>query len=266
MAAMPDDEPIHPERSESGQPIYRYEEPIDQTPELSHGDEELIAGLEAHLHEWFGDYDGHVFHEIISPTVHLDVHLVPPNDKLDAWLCVTSGMAERPMSPPPDAIAAGGNDCRWAELVTLLPPDWPLFEKDDLTDADDAEFWPIGWMKFLARFPHEHAAWLWHGHTIPNGDPPEPFAGSRLVGSMLLAGIPGLDGFESFTAGDREVQLLLCLPLTAAEMSYKLRVGGDELLDRLSKADVPPWVVPDRPDAVAHGEGQPRNKWWPFGR
>ena len=27
-----------------------------------------------------------------------------------------------------------------------------------------------------SSLPHGYDTWLWEGHTVPNGDPPEPFA------------------------------------------------------------------------------------------
>ena len=245
LHAMPADDDAQ-ERTPGGQPIYRYEDgPISDEFEPSIGDDELMAAVDQRLKTAFAGGARQVFHEILSPTVHLDVHLVPPGDVIDAWVCVTTGMAERPMSPPGEALPDHAAD-RWAELVTVLPPDWPLFagEKHKLVGGEDgppdAAYWPIGWMKFLARFPHEYGAWFWLGHTVPNGDPAEPFDGTRFVGSMFVdAGILH-EELSVVRAGDRDVRLMQVLPLTQAEMDYKLRHGADALLDKFDAADVGP--------------------------
>ena len=36
-------------------------------------------------------------------------------------------------------------------------------------------YWPYRMLKELARLPHEFDTFLWKGHTVPNGDPPQPY-------------------------------------------------------------------------------------------
>src|SRR5690606_26489344 len=173
-----------------------------------------------------------VFHEIVSPTVHLDVHMIPPNDLVNGWTCMTSGMAELPMSPPPKALQEIG-ECRYLELVTILPPNWPMAAQGEVVAGPpDEHFWPISWMKMLARFPHDFGAWLWAGHTIPNGDPPERFPGTGFVGCMLH--YPALlpETFWKLQAGDRTVHVMAIWPLYEREMSHKLRCGAESLFSR----------------------------------
>ena len=253
------------ERSASGDPIYRYDKPISEDFEPAVGDEELIDALGEHLAKTFGNGDEHsVFHEIVSDGVHLDLHIVPPNDVYEGYTLVTSGMAQRPMSPPPEVVQEIG-DCRYAELVTLLPPDWPLFDKvkdyGSVADMPDEAYWPIGWMKFLARFPHEYGAWMWAFHTIPNGDPPEAFPGTGFIGSMLLPAVH-LDNFNTFQAGDRTVHLLLNIPLYQEEMDLKLAQGGQAVVDGFAERELELWIDPKRPN-VAGGKKKKRG-WWPF--
>ena len=267
---MPDDEPDDvPEKSPGGSNIYRYDDEnvVDPELEISPGDPELIEAVERHLDETFGDDAGRsVFHEIISPTVHLDVHVVPPGDVIDAWVLVTSGMAERPMSPPPEVLK-GGNDCRWAELVTILPPDWPLFADAKtlrFTGGEggppDEHYWPLGWMKFLARFPHEYGAWFWHGHTIPNGPESEPFPGTRFVGSLLGPPVGLPESFQTMQVGDRPVEMLAVWPLYPEEMDLKLEKGTEALVERFEEMGITPLVDPSRPSAVEPKEK--RKRWF----
>ena len=243
------DDPEKQERTPAGDPVHRYGEgPIPGDPEISVGDEELIDAVNAHVERIFPGVETSVFHEVVSPTVHLDVYVIPPNGVVDAWTLLTSGMAERPMSPPPEAIKELG-DVRYAELVTLLPPDWPLYDGDRVSGRDE-HFWPIGWMKFLARFPHEYATWFWQGHTIPNGEEMEPFAGTPFVGSMLHPPTLLPESFATFEAGDRNVSVFAVWPLHKEEMDYKLKRGADAVIEKLAAAGASELVDPSRPSAV----------------
>ena len=60
-----------------------------------------------------------------------------------------------------------------AELMIALPAEWKLA---DSQLEDERWYWPIRNLKALARLPHEYETWLGFGHTVPNGDPPEPYA------------------------------------------------------------------------------------------
>src|SRR5439155_11079655 len=156
------------EYTESGQPVYRHTA-RDRAFEPAFGDPRVIEAISRHVGRYVGKVE-HVFHEIVSDLVHVDVHLIPPQPNREFVTLVTSGMSDRPMTLPPGCDAPA-----YAELLLCLPPDWPL-EQEDF--KDEAKFWPVRLLKFLARLPHEYDTWLSFGHTVPHGDPPEPFADS----------------------------------------------------------------------------------------
>ena len=54
-----------------------------------------------------------------------------------------------------------------------MPPDWPMGQ--EAWQEDESSFWPVQWLKMMARMPHEYETWLWTGHTVPNQDPPRPY-------------------------------------------------------------------------------------------
>ena len=116
-----------------------------------------------------------VFHELVSDQVHIDVHWVKPTTERPFHTLVTSGMSDKPMHSP-----QGVDDCDYAELSICLPQDWKVSEEDF---EDEKNYWPIRWLKFLARFPHEYNTRLFQGHTIPNGDPATPFAENKALNS-----------------------------------------------------------------------------------
>jgi hypothetical protein len=204
-------------------------------------DPDGIQRIEAHIAQHIGAPES-VLHEIVSDLVHIDIQLVPPTQERDFYTLVTTGMSDLPMQTP-----AGLEDYRYAELLICLPPNWRIPALYQL-DADEADYWPIRWLKFLARFPHEYDTWLWASHTLPNGDPPQPFAaGTRL--SAALLDIPLLFSEEFLTLEVRPgkiVHFLSFIPIYREELDLKQHAGYDALIDLLNKAGVTELLDPKR--------------------
>ena len=234
------------EDSPGGSRIYRHRD-RERAFEPAHGDEALLAAVEAHVEEHIGEIET-VFHELVSDLVHVDVLQVPPAEGRPWWTLVTCGMAARPMSPPPEVDGAD----RFAELVLCLPPDWPL---------DEAK-WPFGLLQFLARLPHEYETWFAAGHTVPNGDPPEPLApDTELSGVILAPPLLGPEGFERIAGPEGDIALLGVIALYSEEMQLKLDEGTDALHDRLDEGDVSEMLEIRRPSVAP-----PRRRRFGFGR
>jgi hypothetical protein len=234
---------VDEERSPGGSEILRHQ-PREREFEPTGGDAALIDAIDAHLVAAFGEHHGRVFHELVSDLVHLDVHMVPATDERPWTTLVTSGMAERPMTVPD-----GLEDHRYAELTLALPAGWPL--EDDAFE-DENVYWPIRLLKDLARLPHDYETFLYHGHTIPNGDPPEPYAdGTALCGALI--GRPELipEELETLTVPDgRVVHLFGVFPLHRNEMEFKLQKGADALWERFYEARVTELLDPDRESVI----------------
>lgn len=215
------------EHSESGQPIYRYEAPKEREIRPAFGDSDNIEAISAHVAKHIAEPD-FVFHELISDLVHIDVHMVPPGPGRDYHTLVTSGMSDKPMTVP-----EGAEEYRYAELVIRLPASWPI---DQEAHKIEANYWPIRWVKILARFPHEFETWLADGHTIPTGDPPEPYAdNTKLCCMMLAATALSPEAFHTLELPDRVIHFWSLVPLYREEMEYKLKRGSEALLERLDK-------------------------------
>ncbi len=233
--APDDDAQTQEELSPGGSPIYRYGAP-DNAPDWrlpAHAEhEEIIC---EHVARYYGA-PVHVFHEIISDLVHIDVHIVPPNPVRHSWLLFTTGMSALPMTVPP-----GLEQEAFAELMVQLPASWALQDllADHSSDPDERWYWPIRWLKMLARFPHEHSTWLGPCHTIPNGDPAAPFhRTTRLCGWMLLPPV-GPDAVAMIDVGsEAPIRLLHLHALHDSEMNLKLQRGADTLIDRLNQGHV----------------------------
>ena len=154
------------ERSESGSPIYRHEAQDRpwQAPEQTARN---LEDIEPHVEKYIGKIDG-VYHEILSDLIHLDVLCVPATPERPYQVILTSGVSDLPMNVP-----EGMEDFNRVELMMALPPKWPLMQK---AFDDENNYWPVRWLKMIGRLPHDYHTWIGWGHTIPNGDPPEPIA------------------------------------------------------------------------------------------
>jgi hypothetical protein len=217
--------------------------PRDRPFELVGIDETTEAAVVGHITAHLGPVDW-VYHEFLSDLVHVDLHVVAPTPERNVHSLVTCGMSDRAMTVPD-----GTPSLPHAELVLHLPPDWPLAQEDF---ADERHFWPIRWLTFLARLPHEDKTWLDVWHTMPNGDPPQPFAENTGLCALMLT--PPLLAPAEFallrTPAGKEIAFHEVLPLHAAELRLKREAGTDALIDRLDAGGVGPVVDPARPSCV----------------
>jgi hypothetical protein len=230
------------EQDPSVGPTYRHGEP--KPFEMAMGDSENIEAISQHIEQWLGT-PATVFHELISDKVHIDVHIVEPSENFPWYTLVTSGMSDLPMKAPEAAA-----DMTFAELFICLPPDWKMHQKDW---ESERYYWPVRALKFLARFPHQHETWLWYGHTIPNGDPPEPFHGSTKLSSFILLTphrVPS--GFHELTlATGKTIRFFALVPLYQDELAFKLQNGAEAVEQRLLEAGHSELVEPNRKSVVA---------------
>jgi hypothetical protein len=231
------------ERTKGGSIVYKH-----AAREGDHGapvevDEHWMQAIDDHVARHVARAD-FVFHEIVSDKVHLDVHVVPPGDRNPFWLLYTTGMSARPMTVPAE-VEVGP----YAELMVLLPPSWKC---DHASWKDERWYWPVRWLKTLARLPHDYDTWLGFGHTVPNGDPPKPFDKSTKLGCMLVMPSVTLPPeIHEIPVGDVSIDLFALWPIHVDEMQYKLDRGADALIDAFEAANVTDLIDPGRPSAVA---------------
>jgi hypothetical protein len=234
------------ERSPSGAPILRHAgrvQPIGGAPAPT-----SLEPIEAHIAAHLGPTES-VLHELVSDLVHVDVHVVAPAPARDYWTLVTSGMSDRPMQVP-----EGAGELRYAELMLSLPPEWQL---SPTAFEDEQWYWPIRWLKLLARLPHEYDTWLGWGHTVPNGEPPEPFAPSTGQCCMLVE-LPMLcpDAFRELRVdAEKTIRFYSLVPIYREEMDLKLAEGCEALETRFDRFGVTELLDPQRPNT---GRAAPR--------
>ncbi|GEP45229.1 suppressor of fused domain protein [Brevifollis gellanilyticus] len=228
--------------SEGGSTLYRHQAraPGFVPPDMS---ESNLQAVDQHLEEHFGKVDL-VWHELVSDLVHIDIHVINPTQERPWYTLVTSGMSDLPMHPP-----EGAEEYQHAEIMLCLPPNWKLSQE---AFKDERNYWPVRWLKMLARLPHEYTTWLSYWHTVPNGDPPEPLADeTKLAGFMLIPPMTtSVEFHELLVPPARTIRFLAAIPLTVSELDFKLKAGAQALMDRLEKAKITELVNPSRKSVV----------------
>ncbi len=221
-----------------GDPVFRYSDDARPTQfEMAIGDLATIERITRHIEQYCGKVET-VLHELVSDLVHIDVHWVKPTRERNYHTLVTSGMSDRPMLAP-EQVA----ECRYAELMLSLPPEWPVGETYEVLPSQEVNprhYWPIYLLKMLARFPHKFNAWLWWGHTMPNGDPAEPYAdNTQLCCALLLSPMRFPQEFGQLKIDDEKtIHFFSIVPLYKEEMDVKLEKGTEALFDGFDKHNV----------------------------
>ncbi|MFT3994171.1 MAG: DUF2185 domain-containing protein [Dysgonomonas sp.] len=182
--------------------------------------QEQLDCIDQHIFKYFGEYES-VLHEIVSPDIHVDICISQPTPDRDYYTLTTMGMGAHRMNVPLQF-----NEHKWerAELLIKLPADWEIENKEECW------YWPLRWLKIMARLPIEHDTWLGHAHTVPNG---EPFADNTKLCTILLD-YPYLEGKEAMKCElpDGEVvNFYQMLPLYEEEAQFKIDNGYDALVD-----------------------------------
>ena len=188
-------------------------------PEL-YSEQELEV-IENHIANYFGNFNN-VIHEIVSPDIHVDICVIDPTPERNYYTLVTMGMGAHRMKVPKELRKMGLDR---AEVLITLPPDW------DLKSDDEKWYWPLRWLKILARLPGEYDTWLGYGHTVPNG---EPFAENTQLSGVMLS-MPYYFGPEASVCtlpkGDK-VNFYQVIPLYENEMNFKIQNSAEDLEDR----------------------------------
>mgnify|MGYP001123498967 FL=1 len=193
-------------------------------PEMYSEDE--IDIIEKHIEHYYGNFE-FVFHEKVSPDIHVDICLIPPSEECNWYTLVTMGMGAHLMNVPNQLKE---EQLERAELVICLPEYWKL-DKEHL--KDEKWYWPIRLLKELARFPGENNTWLGWGHTV-SYDGPLSYT-TELCASILINPPCGNVGGNTCTLPDgEEVNFYQVIPLYGDELEYKLKNGTQKLLDKMN--------------------------------
>jgi len=204
---------------------------------------EELSAVEQHIKNTFGEFEN-VFHELVSPDIHVDICVVPPSKERDYYTLVTMGMGAHRMNVPEELAEY---KLERAELAIALPPDWKLDEK---SLKDERWYWPIGLLKVLARLPISNDTWLGFGHTM---DKQSPFAEDTKLCAAILTGPQGVEesGEVCTLPSGEEVNFYQVIPLYHNEMEYKMEHDADALFEKM--AGISFVVNPTRQNAITRG-------------
>lgn len=210
-------------------------------PEVYTEDEMKV--IENHIQQYFGKFEN-VFHELVSPDIHVDICVVPPSEERDYYTLVTMGMGAHRMNVPEELAEY---KLERAELAIALPTHWKL---DAESIKDEKWYWPIGLLKVLARLPIANDTWLGFGHTM---DKQSPFAEDTKLCSAILTGPQSVkQGSEVCILPDgEEVNFYQVIPLYQEESAYKMEYDADVLLKKMEGISFV--VNPSRQNAITRG-------------
>ena len=186
-----------------------------------------LEALQAHISEHFGEVN-QVIHEVVSPDIHVDLAVIEPKQESDHYIVCTMGMGAHRMNVP---YNMRGHGLDRAELFLTLPKHW------NLESEDETDYWPLRWLKILARLPIQEDTWLGYGHTVPNK---KAFADNTELSGVILTGAAGFgeEACECTLPDGNCVTFYRVIPLYEEEMKYKLEYGADALLDLMKEEDL----------------------------
>ncbi|MBI5153809.1 suppressor of fused domain protein [Candidatus Poribacteria bacterium] len=200
---------------------------------------EFFQKIEAHIKKHIGPV-ADVFKETASDLVRVDVYHVGPTDRRPYHTLITAGMSAHAMRAP-----GGAPHYSHAELICCLPKTWPV-SRESFTLRINS--WPVEAMRAIARLPHEERTWLWWGHTLPNGQPPESYDRStRMCCAFFLSPmlVPG-EFCELEVEKGKTIHFFGFVPIYREEMNYKMRHGAEKLVSRFERFGVSELLDIDR--------------------
>jgi hypothetical protein len=159
-----------------------------------------------------------------------DVLHVQPLDSRPYHTLITAGMSSVAMPVPPEVNAP-----HRLELMITLPEGW----KPEGSVADDLAHWPTRLLQSLSRVPREPGRWLGWGHTIRNGEPPQPYASNtQLCGVIIAPSLMVPVGFYELNVDGERVAFYAAIPLYREELDLKQSKGMEVLLGKLLEKDI----------------------------
>jgi hypothetical protein len=200
--------------------------------------EKDLETYERFITEQFGEYK-EVFHEIVSPDIHLDIVIIPPTAQNNYYTLITMGMGAYKMRVPKKLAKY---NLERAELVLCLPPTW------NINSNKEDDYWPIRLLKVLARLPIHSDTWLGYGHTVSSDEGNTPYAtNTGFCSCMLLNAInKNYESLNLILKGKGKINFYQLFPLYKEELEHKQETNVDTLLELFDDNDVTPVVDIER--------------------
>ncbi|HET7230202.1 MAG TPA: suppressor of fused domain protein [Longimicrobium sp.] len=209
---------------------------------------DMVDLVEEHIESTIGPIE-YVYHELGFADPHIDVYYVAPGPDREFHTFVTGGMSSRAMNTHGEVEGK-----RFAELMIVLPPEWPV--SDDAL-KQDRYAWPVGLLRSLAHYPHDNDTWFSIGHSIPNGDPALPLGeGVDWKAVLLLPSVLLPDVGQMMLPSGQRVNFLCMVPLYTEELELKVERGSVVLLELFDQHGVNELIRPGRVNVAR------RRRWW----
>ena len=188
-------------------------------------DDSLLNIREAHYVRHFGDV-AKLMHSTDTKSPHIDIYQFEPRVDRDYWVLITGGMSDVRQYVPEDA------------------PEHIALRAEIMMYAREPKVWMFNALKWLAEMPFERKTFLHWWHSVPNGEPitAEP---SLLTNFFFLPPYFEAEDFDTLSLDDDPVNILWLVPITDAEVQYKLEHGGQALEDLFTEKELDP-VVDER--------------------
>ena len=178
--------------------------------------------------------------------MHLDVFVYPATEKRPFHTLITQGISDKRCYTPKDLSAY-----RHFELMLYLPMEWDLKE---LTSRDDYK-WTVTLLKSLGRYVHKYSTFFTPGHSIAPSE--EAFVPGSFLDSVLFINPADEDDeFNELVIGDKAVSFMRVIPVTAAEVQYKVDFGIKPCLQLLDWASALGDVDPYRECALSFADDE----------
>ncbi|MBQ9912242.1 MAG: suppressor of fused domain protein [Firmicutes bacterium] len=211
--------------------IFKKEKKKDEKvpgPRFLYSDAELDE-LDAFICDMFGTYEN-VFHEIVSPDIHLDVCIVDPTEEDPYYKMVTMGAGAYKMAIP-DQWKEYNLD--YAEYVIYLPKDW------NINSGADEDYWPIRTLKTTARLPIDCDTWLCYGHTLQSDEEGSPYASNTGFNSVVLDFAENKKGdIRMIMPSGKVINFYEVIPLYPEELKFKIENGADALFEKFKEKGI----------------------------
>lgn len=192
---------------------------------LSYSPKEMKA-VKKHIAKYFGKND-YVLHSFDPSEPHVDIIIIPPQEKRPFYTLVTLGMGALYMNLPEEVMSCV---CPRAELLLYLPADWKL---DEESIKKGPYGWPISCLHNIALLPSMTDSWLTVGHSISSGTT-EPIApGVRFNSVLLLPPNEPDDAYMAEIPGEIPVVFYQLYPLYPEEHEFALTHNSQELMARI---------------------------------
>ena len=170
------------------------------------------------IEENFCEDNPHVFNELLSQTVHLDVFCVPPSEDRDYGILLTSGMSDLPMN-------TDNNEDSRAELMMLLPEEWNIN-----STASTLWNWPMQYLKKAARYPHINKTSV---SCCGDMNFNEPFAENTGFCALVFVR-PTEEALRVICGSDgMKINVYVAVPIYKEELEFKAEHGAQALIEKI---------------------------------